>query len=353
MSSRQASSTCKVFISHSHQNRHTAVDLQTVLEEQGAETFLDQDRIEAVDNLPAQVQKGISWCDSLLLLWSASAASSSWVRREWDMAYELRKKIIPYVLDRTPLPSALENLVYIAASDQQHGNAQLLRAVLGRDFQPSPETLFPGLWQASVDAFGMIQGTYDLELRANGQVEGEGGVSDTGLLGQIAGQTAMSGVLSMRIPIHGSWSYDRGTQILTIQTSTGVVFGQQQNDTITIRATGREKGAMSGQDLAGRKWTLRRVGETARSRAEDAKRQEVRKALREILEKAKGSGVAALVLHGYCLGVQMKCEFDLGLPTLNLTGTKGDDAAYQAACKDFMRACERWSREAGSSDGSA
>jgi hypothetical protein len=337
----RASSSRKVFISHSHQDRHSAVDLQTVLEEHGAETFLDQDRIDAVDNLPARVREGVSWCDSLLLLWSASAASSSWVRREWDMAYDLRRKIIPYVLDRTPLPSALENLVYIGASDQQHGNAQLLKAVFGRDFRPDPSTLFPGLWQASVDAFGMIQATYDLDLRENGQVEGEGGASDTGLAGQIAGQMGMSGLLTMRIPIHGAWSYDRGTQILTIETSTGVVFGQQQNDTIRIRTTGREEEAIGGQDLAGRKWTLRRVGGRAGSRADDVKRQEVRAGFQRILDSADPS-VQAVMLAALCLGFQAKCEYDLGLPTekaRRVLQTKGD--AFQAAFKDFMRELEQ------------
>jgi hypothetical protein len=149
----------------------------------------------------------------------------------------------------------------------------------------------------------------------------------------------------MRIPLYGSWSYDRGTQILTIQTS-AVAFGQQRSDTITIRATGREKGTISGQDLAGRKWTLRRVEGKARSRAEDLKRQEVREGIQQILDRTKDTGLTTLILAGYCQGAQMKCEFDLGLPTLNLTGTKGDNVAYQAACKNFMRACERWVAEA-------
>jgi len=45
------------------------------------------------------------------------------VRREWEAAFGLRKKIIPYALDRTPFPSVLEKPVYVEAGDQQHGNA--------------------------------------------------------------------------------------------------------------------------------------------------------------------------------------------------------------------------------------
>jgi len=103
----------------------------------------------------------------------------------------------------------------------------------------------------------------------------------------------------MRIPFHGSWSYDRGTQILTIETSTGVVVGQQQNDTIRIRATGREEGAISGQDLAGRRWTLRRVRERAQLRADEVERQEVREGFQAVLDSAsKDSPVLPVVLGG-------------------------------------------------------
>lgn len=356
MSRRKASSIHKVFISHSHHDRHFAVDLQSVLEENRVDTFLDQDRIEPLDNLPAEVEEGISWCDSLLLLWSSSAASSLWVQREWDAAYEKRKKIIPYVLDHTPLPPALENLVYIDSSDQQHGNAQLLKAVFGRDFQPEdPSTLFPGSWKASMDAFGMIQATYDLELRENGQVEGEGGASNTGMAGQIASQMGMGGVLSMRIPFHGSWSYDQGSQTLTIETATNTVFGQQQNDTIRIRATGHEKGKISGQDLGGRQWALWRVGEKARSqtrsRADEMERQKIRDEFQTVLNSARegvtrDNLVLVQVLAIYCMGVQEKYRekygVELGLPTekaIKVLQSEGD--AKQSAAKDFMRAMEK------------
>ena len=57
--------------------------------------------------------------------------------------------------------------MYIQVDDRKHGNAELLRAVFGRDFRPDPTTLFPGRWRATINAFGMVQATFDLELRAN------------------------------------------------------------------------------------------------------------------------------------------------------------------------------------------
>jgi hypothetical protein len=342
MTKRRKSSTPRVFISHSHKDRHKAVALQKVLEEQKAQTFLDQDRIDAADDLPARVREGIDWCDSMLLLWSASAASSSWVQLEWDMAYDQRKKIIPYVLDSSPLPGALENLVYVESSDQGHGNAQLLTAVLGRDFRPDdPATLFPGLWQASVDALGLVQGAYEFELRHNGQVEGTGGVASTGMAGQMAAQMGMGDLLSMRIPFHGSWTYNQGSQTLTIETSTEIVFGQKQNDTIRIHATGREKGSITGQDLAGRTWKLWRVGERSRSPREDAK-QEVRNALQQVFESAKDSPVLAVTLAACCLGCVEKYGHNLGLPTKKARKVmETEGRAFQSAVKEFLHALER------------
>lgn len=252
--------TPKIFISHSHRDRHTATKIKILLESYEAETYFDQEQIRPGDRLPERIKEGIRWCNTFLLIWSSRAVASTWVEKEWNTAYDSRKKIIPYSLDNSPLPDVLENLVRVDINDQERGDANLLKAVFGRDFTPDPTTLFPGKWHASVDAFGTGQGTYDLELRENGQVEGMGGISNSGLVGQIAGQMGMSDMLNMRIPFHGSWSYNRGSKTLTINTSTDVVFGQQQNDTIRIRATGQEEGAITGQDLAGRTWTLRRIG---------------------------------------------------------------------------------------------
>lgn len=46
MSKIQPSSRPIVFISHSHRDCHVAVELQGAIEENGAETYLDQERIE-------------------------------------------------------------------------------------------------------------------------------------------------------------------------------------------------------------------------------------------------------------------------------------------------------------------
>lgn len=325
----------KVFICHSHDDRHMAVRLQKIIESGGVRTFLDQDRIEPLDNLPQRVRNGIEWADHLLLVWSANAAASDWVQREWQSAQKAGKKIVPYVLDPTPLPFLLDELVYVDKSDLGHGNAQLLKAIGGR----AGEGPFPGLWEASVDALGMARGTYRLELRANGQVEGDGGISDAGAAGALARQLGAGDVLSTRVPVHGSWSYDEGTQYLTIDI-VAEAFGRQQHDTIRIHATGRERGAVTGEDLGGRQWTLRRVGERATS-SREVERQRVRDALQMLYDRNKETAVLPTLLAATCIGAQQASPYDLGLPTKKARRLMQADAtSFADAWRDFAQALE-------------
>ena len=71
----------KVFISHSHQDRHIATSVDKVLRKHSAETFLDQDSIQAGEVLSEKIEEGITWCNAFVLIWSIEAAKSPWVRR--------------------------------------------------------------------------------------------------------------------------------------------------------------------------------------------------------------------------------------------------------------------------------
>jgi hypothetical protein len=137
--------------------------------------------------LPATIRSGIEMSETLLLLWSRGAAASSWAQQEWEAAHELRKKIIPYKLDRTPLPSAPDDRVFVEVDDQARAHAGLLRAVFGSGFQPAQRTaLFPGKWKAELSIAGFGSSTYEIELRTNGQVEGVAKMQSAGVLGQAA-----------------------------------------------------------------------------------------------------------------------------------------------------------------------
>ncbi len=245
----------KIFISH--KDRYNATQMQVVLESTGADTFLDQDEIQAGDNLPNRITKGINWCNVFLLLWSFDAAKSVWVEKEWNKAYDSRKKIIPYLLYNTPLPYELENLVFVESEDKYHGNAALLKAIFGHGYTPNQTTLFPGVWEAEVNAFGMASGWYILELRTNGQITGKGGVGQSGMAATMIQDMGMGHFLNIEFPISGTWTYEQGNKLLTL-TVTASGFGQTTTDIVKIITTGRERGEIQGQDIGGRTWTIRR-----------------------------------------------------------------------------------------------
>ena len=198
--------TAKVFISHSHRDRAVATELQSVLAKYGAETYLDQDRIQVADVLPDRIRQGIEWCNAFLLLWSSSADASEWVGREWNTAYQLHRKIIPYCLDSTSLPPGLENLVYVDhTKDTQVAHVGFLRAVFP-DFEPPSTDVFPGRWRVTLNAFGFGTATHDLDLRANGQITGVTKVDRGDLLmkcyGRLAFPICSTFASAYRVPGH-------------------------------------------------------------------------------------------------------------------------------------------------------
>jgi TIR domain len=255
----------KVFLSHSHADREFVVDIQNVIERYGAATYLDQDRIQAADVLPDRIRTGIEWCNVFLLFWSGAASRSHWVRNEWEMAYELRRKIIPYCLDSSSLPPGLDNLVYIERRDATFRHGALLKALFGRDFAPPATELFPGRWQVVLNAYGMGTATYVLDLRGNGQISGTGGIDPGGVLDRLLGSQGMEALLRTRSSVTGDWSYEEGTEMLTVNL-VAHGMGQDFSETIQIRMTGHESGEIRGQDFSGRSYSIKRLSAAAGDR---------------------------------------------------------------------------------------
>jgi len=241
----------KVFISHSHYDRETASLLQIVLEQNKVLTFLDQHQIVAGQDLKVRLITGLIWCDQLLLLWSAHTGRSEFVAWEWQCALRLMKPILPYVLDETPLPNALKMIVHIDRSDREHGYAELLRAILGRQWKPDTTTLFPGLWYAEVNILEILEASYELELRANGQVIGHVSLKQPQRWG-------LPGVYATQIPMTGTWTHDERERVLELRTIAHLM-GQVHSDVVRIRTTGKEEGWLHAQTEAGFSWRMKRV----------------------------------------------------------------------------------------------
>lgn len=250
---KRGSTVPTVFVSYSHRDRNMALYLDQVLTTHGARTFLDQRTVEAGDTLPERLATGVRDCDVFLLIWSADAAASSWVRREYDIAWDLRKRIVPYVVDGAPLPPGISDLVHVTTADRHRANADLLRAVFGADYRPPAEELFPGRWRLEMEQ-GAGGAIYDLELHRNGQLTGTGRVAD-GLASQLVQLGA--GMLAGEVRVTGTWTHESGSNLLALDLIADMM-GIRSPRRLRIQTTGASS-AVAGQDVSGMRYRLTRL----------------------------------------------------------------------------------------------
>jgi TIR domain len=96
-----------VFLSYSRANEDVVTIAAKLLKAGGATVFQDVVNIEYGANWQAALSVAIKRCERVLVFWSAAAATSEWVEREWRAALKAGKRIVPMLLDKTPLPKEL------------------------------------------------------------------------------------------------------------------------------------------------------------------------------------------------------------------------------------------------------
>jgi hypothetical protein len=108
----------KIFISYSRQDRDKIPEALAILREQalrGEEDLVLVDsstEFEAGDDIRSTIRQNIEKTDLVVVLWTESSATSSWVNYEAGMADALGKKIIVLQLDENPpeLPINLKDM---------------------------------------------------------------------------------------------------------------------------------------------------------------------------------------------------------------------------------------------------
>jgi TIR domain len=96
-----------VFISYSRADSADVHDAVELLRAGGVKVFLDVADIDFGERWKDVLFKALNRCERVMVFWSQAAAASEWVGREWRYAIELGKKIVPTLLDLTPLPAEL------------------------------------------------------------------------------------------------------------------------------------------------------------------------------------------------------------------------------------------------------
>src|ERR1051326_8324567 len=117
----------RVFISYSSDATPLVRQIEAEFREAGIEIWVDHRKLRAGDNLPVEISEALSWCNVLLLIWSKSSSQSNWVKLEWTNALALDKRIVPLLLDGTPLPSILSHKTYLSSNNPEQRKSELLR----------------------------------------------------------------------------------------------------------------------------------------------------------------------------------------------------------------------------------
>lgn len=105
-----------VFISHNKDDKEIAREIGLFLVSESIGVWYDEWVISAGDSITEQINGGLSDCTHFIILWSHNSSKSNWVRRELSSTISAsisssgRPKIIPLVLDQTPLPALLNDI---------------------------------------------------------------------------------------------------------------------------------------------------------------------------------------------------------------------------------------------------
>src|SRR5215469_6030841 len=127
-----------VFISYSHANGDFAEILRTRLEGSGLKVWTDEDRLLAGEDWRIGIDQAIRSACALIVVMTPPAKASEYVTYEWAFASGVGVKVIPILLEPTPLHPRLEVLQYLDFSIRPARQWDKLLALLKEVSADSP-----------------------------------------------------------------------------------------------------------------------------------------------------------------------------------------------------------------------
>ena len=184
----------QVFVSYSSLDRKIAERLCGHLQDEEWNVWLDRTRIK--HNWSREIAEALAQSDAVCVVWSANAAKSDWVRREWLTARALKKPIVLYRLAGAPqLPDPLGDLQTKDTPDDVRQTLRTAKPLDWRFCKPpacphhvpfSPNPSFQGresdLVEFYLDVIGGLRGAGVQQIG----LVGMGGVGKTQLAIEIA-----------------------------------------------------------------------------------------------------------------------------------------------------------------------
>ena len=103
----------QLFISYSRKDINFARRLAGDLEKAGYVVWWDITDLRGGDDWVRVIPEAIETSDFFIVVLSPHATASEWVRKEYTQALSLRKRIIPIMLEQTPVPFSLNTINYL------------------------------------------------------------------------------------------------------------------------------------------------------------------------------------------------------------------------------------------------
>lgn len=117
-----------VFLSYSRTDSERVTPLRDELRRMGYRVFFDAQSIDPGEDWKRRLERSISASRALVLCWSEHTRGSDYITFEYSRAEALHKRILPWLLDKTPLPAMLE-VQGITTPDAKQAASQLKRAL--------------------------------------------------------------------------------------------------------------------------------------------------------------------------------------------------------------------------------
>lgn len=117
-----------VFLSYSRADAERVTPLRDELRRMGYRVFFDVQSIDPGEEWKRRLERSISASRTMVLCWSEHTRGSDYITFEYSRAEALHKPLLPWLLDKTPLPAMLE-VQGITTPDATQAAAQLKRAL--------------------------------------------------------------------------------------------------------------------------------------------------------------------------------------------------------------------------------
>lgn len=117
-----------VFLSYSRADTERVAPLRDELRRLGYEVFFDVQSIDPGEQWKRRLERSIADSRAIVLCWSENTRGSEYITFEYSRGEALHKPILPWLLDKTPLPAMLE-VQGITTADPAQAAAQLKPAL--------------------------------------------------------------------------------------------------------------------------------------------------------------------------------------------------------------------------------